>query len=222
MFMSRLSWLRSGRWWLGLVLVAAIGGCASCHGLHAKAFQSSKARSKEAAQPPSSKSTQPAGHPGEETQEMPSSPPNFDEVPLGSDEENACTPKEPEDINWTGILIQSPREVELGEGANLPLCGRLQLPASDGAPMKLVALRAGADEPLDGVIYVSSGDLEDGPPDGPPLSPEDLAGLLVGGVFNHDAFVFVPQMAVPGTWKVSIQVGKWTSNEVTVELVARK
>jgi hypothetical protein len=82
--------------------------------------------------------------------------------------------------------------------------------------------RRQADEPVEGVIYPSAGNLEDVPPDLPPPSPEALAGLVVGGVFNHDAFVFVPQRAVPGTWKVSIQLGKWTSNEVTVELVAGK
>ena len=50
------------------------------------------------------------------------------------------------------------------------------------------------------------------------VSSPRLEGLLVGGVFNHDAFAFVPKMATAGTWVVWIQVGDLSSNQVTVEL----
>jgi len=149
---------------------------------------------------------------------MPSTEMNFDAVPLGTDEENACTPKEPEDITWTGILIQAPSQLVLAEGARLPLCGRLQLAATDGGAMKVVALLEGEEEPLEGAVFEASEDLEDAPPPGPPLDPELLEGLLVGGIFNHDAFAFVPKMATAGTWVVWVQVGDLSSNQVTVEL----
>lgn len=160
-------------------------------------------------------------------------PSQFADVPLHANRSTACTP-EPADPEWRGILIAAPTRVTLepvGDGfippAPVPICGYFVLDilaTRDDGPMRLVLTEAGggADEPVVRTAHLTptSRSPRKPPPEPEPVDPELLEGLASGGYFNPDLTYFLPLRPEPAIYEVQVEFAGFTSNTVTIEVVA--
>ena len=159
----------------------------------------------------------------------------FRSVPLNSLEPNECSPR-PADFFFRGILLNAPQQVAFKKGeyigprrafAGIPICGYYMLAATSIpqghdvlSSICLMARNIKTGKEYSGMIR--DPDPQPPPPtDVPQPSPEDLAGLSVGGYFNPNLVDYVPIPAEPGIYEVHAEVGDIKSNTVTIELVQK-
>lgn len=163
----------------------------------------------------------------------------FQEVELGSLGPNPCSPHEPEDPAFRGILINAPAVVRFKRGvrieqddtfAAIPICGYyiLDVPYPPKYPSALEAMRLVAVNRETGEIrigpVIDRGD-EVPPPETAPLTKEELAGVSVAAYFNPNLAAFVPLPENPGVYDVRVELGQRgtedfiQSNTVTIEIV---
>jgi hypothetical protein len=139
---------------------------------------------------------------------------SFFDVNLAVDDENACSPKVPDQPSWRGVLIRAPSRVPFRRGAprddhgaftTFPICGYYFVDVAPDPAKRGVVLTAV--DRAHGKTY--SGEitsLDDTPvvppPRSSPVPKSQLKGLAVGRHFNANLLWFKGQV----------------SNEVTVEL----
>ena len=160
-------------------------------------------------------------------------PDPFANVPLNEDIDTACSPAEPTDLRWTGIVINAPARAYLPGHepvpddqvafGRIPVCGYglvELLKIEEGVPMRLVAVDSHTGKRFDGPIVEPLLDHEVPAPEPDWEGREvDLTGQAVGGYFNPNLNDFVQLPAVPATYEVFILHGAYESNHVTIEVV---
>lgn len=159
----------------------------------------------------------------------------FESVDFGSTQSYACSPPEPEDPAWQGILIRAPKRIAFKPGetvgqrkafARIPICGFFMFAASPGPaptdqPMKLVVSDQRTKKTYAGMIVEEDPGHPEPAPEPPSVDPKDLEGLLSGGYFNVNLADYVRLPAEPGRYDVRVECGPHRSNTVSVE-VARE
>jgi hypothetical protein len=157
-------------------------------------------------------------------------PKTFLSVPLNEKGPNACSPPEPVDPRWLGILIRAPHKVrfkknevvgDYGAFAAIPVCGyylaeiRRDLPAE---PLRIVAVDVKTKKTYAGPIT----DLEKGiaaPPPSSPPRPSPARKGSGGGYFNPNLADFVELPKSSATYDVHVEFRDLKSNVVTIELI---
>lgn len=167
------------------------------------------------------------GQPGEIDDKL------FDSVELRSTDPCPCSPPEPEDPDWSGILIRAPKRVVFKPGetvgeenafARIPVCGFYQFPAagepaSGGGEMRFVAVHEVTKKTYSGPVFQKRPGETDPPPDTPPIDPKELEGMVTASYFNMDLAENVPLPAEAARYKVHVEAGRHRSNEVAIEIV---
>lgn len=158
----------------------------------------------------------------------------FDAVEFRSTEPWPCSPPEPEDPEWLGIVIRAPRRViytpgqaigESGVFARVPICGfylfgTARAGGVDYGEMKCVARDVTADKSYFGAVFRKRSGDTDPSPEAPPVDPAELEGLVTGGYFNINLAENVPLPTRSGTYRVHVEGGSHRSNEVTIEILS--
>lgn len=152
-------------------------------------------------------------------------PDDFAQVPFGTFNESACSPKAPTG-NWSGVRIKTPRRIKPapGETPMLPICGYFLVPvlsAMDDGRMIVELIRAADGKRLRGMLREEGANEPEEPPpdDAPVLSTESLQGVSTGGYFNIDAQRYLAEPLVPGSYEVVVFYAGARSNPVQVEIV---
>lgn len=152
---------------------------------------------------------------------MPTDDAMFAEVPIGSSEHLACSPTQPTDVRWRGILIRGPRRVSLGRPV-VPLCGLYMLDLVElmkSGAMKVIATDVRTRQVYSGDVLDEDPSPEAPPPDRTPLRPEDVAGMAQGSHFTIDVMKRARLPAVAATYEVTIAYGGAQAEAVTIEVV---
>jgi hypothetical protein len=157
---------------------------------------------------------------------------DFDNVPVGSNQENGASPPDP-GFDWRGVVIRLPTTAYVERSGDdwarlppIPLCGfyrldMLDLPA-DGL-LVVVAVNAADGTQLRGVV----GDEDEDPgtivppPHDPPLPDAMLEGVSTDEYFNPDLTRTVGLPARPGIWVIHVRFGHARSNDATIEIVEK-
>jgi hypothetical protein len=157
----------------------------------------------------------------------------FDDVELNASVSNRCTPPEPEDFDWVGILIRAPRRVTFTPGktfgisnvfARIPICGFYMYPVTLKTPSRDEAMKCVVKDQETGVVYqgvVRDMSIDDPAPDPEPaeIDPKDLEGLVSGGYFNLNLAEQVQLPPRPCRYLVYVEGGGYRSNVVSIEIV---
>lgn len=158
-------------------------------------------------------------------------------VPLNSYEPTACSPPEPKEPEWRGIIIQAPKIVkftrgikvdEFGAFAKIPVCAfdKFDVPSSpidEDIMLHAVDRSTGAD--FSGRLI----DLDESPsepvtpPPGlePPPEPEqaDATGMVASGYYNINLADYVELPEKSAAYDVYLEFRGYRSNVVTIELI---
>lgn len=158
----------------------------------------------------------------------------FLNIQLNYDNETPCTPAEPDDPYWQGILINAPKKVYLNTGSKekiihydkVPICGFSMieiLKVKKAGGMKLVVTDTQSGERFEGIIDYASMDAVSNIPDPnhTPFTDEELTGLVSGGAFNPNLTDFVAVPKKPGKYDVQVILGQYRSNTVQIEIVEK-
>jgi len=157
----------------------------------------------------------------------------FLSVSLNEKGPGPCSPPEPANPRWLGILIRAPHVVrckkdDIADGhgafAAIPICGfymaeiRRDVPWE---PMRIVAVDVRTKKTYAGDIR----ELEEGvaapPPPSAPLPP--LARMSsAGGYFNPNLADFVEIPKSTATYEVHVEFRDLKSNAVTIELIVEE
>lgn len=152
-------------------------------------------------------------------------PDSYKDIPLGTYEENACSPEIPSPT-WSGIIISGPQRINLNEDDHpvIPVCGYYLVPvldAMDGPPMSVHVNRIDSDVILSGEV-AEEGDnepLASPPPNAPRPSREAFEGVSTGGYFNIDAQRYLKPRLIPGSYEVTVSFAGGISNPILIEIV---
>lgn len=154
----------------------------------------------------------------------------FLQVPLNSREQNLCSPLAPGPA-WRGIMIHAPIQVKFKPGtpvgdkgafAAIPICGYYLIDAAEllsGEPPRLVAVDQRTSVVYTGDLIEREASPEAPPPDEPPLDPASLKGIAIGSYFNPNLADYVELPAVPASYAVHVEYGRFQSNVVKIEVV---
>jgi hypothetical protein len=198
---------RPRRW----VLTAGLASAAGLFGLRASAQSPARLNMKEPA--------------------MPVQDALFAQVPLNSRLQNNCSPAEPP-LPWQGLLIQAPTQVGFRPGkqvderfAIIPICGYYRLEMTKlmgGAPLTLVAVNTADQSRYTGAVI----DEDPGHPAPrrgapPPLTADDVNGVLSASYFNPNLARYVALPAVEAVYRVHAEYGGAVSNAVQIAVVRR-
>ena len=113
-------------------------------------------------------------------------------VPYPSREPSKCSPKQPDDVKWRGIVIQGQRRVEFTPGkrvasgrfAVVPVCGFYMLDLEklmDGQPMQVVVTDTASKRVMRWAVIDTDDGTDVPPPDRKPPPREERGGCGGGG-----------------------------------------
>lgn len=157
----------------------------------------------------------------------------FLQVPLNTFNQTVCTPEQPGDPSWRGILIRTPTRVFFRRGkgvgetkafAAIPVCGLAYLDVLFPVPLEPEPILLVAKDRRTGKVYsghiveVKASPKEPQPP-APSLSQEDVKGLASGTYFNPNLADFVKIPEFPGEYDVHVEIRGIRSNVVRIEVV---
>ncbi len=151
----------------------------------------------------------------------------FSQVPLYSNEPNACTPAEPSG-QWHGVLIAAPSVVTLpADGAALTahICGRYLIETTRllaGKPMTLHVTDKATGATFQGVVGDEDPNPEAPNPNQRPIDPASVANMSNGAALNRNLFQFVKLPRQAAQYEVYLEFGGYESNHVVIEVRAAK
>lgn len=155
----------------------------------------------------------------------------FSQVPLNSRLQNNCSPAAPA-LPWTGLLVQAPTQVGFRPGkqvddrfAMIPICGYYRLAMEKlmgGPPLTLVAIDTVSQRRYAGIVM----DEDPGHPaprrgGPPPLTADDVKGVLSASYFNPNLARYVALPAVEAIYQVHAEYAGAVSNVVQIAVVRR-
>lgn len=165
---------------------------------------------------------------------------DYQEIETGILGPTPCSPAEPADPLFRGILINAPHRVAFQQSqvvpqtepfAKIPICGYYHIDVVYPPPypsildgMRLVAVNRGTKERYVGRV-IDRSDAVPPPPEDAPFTQAELEGISVAAYFNPNLLEFVPLPQIPGVYDVFIELGDRTeppfyrSNRVTIEIV---
>lgn len=151
----------------------------------------------------------------------------FKHVPLNTNEQNACSPPEPEP-SWRGIVIRAPSTGYFRRGRTgiafdpIPICGLYALDATSiafGSALEVIVFDSASSDTLRGQLGEDDPNPSKPPPEAEPLDPKLLEGVVVQTFFNSDLARAVALPGRPGAYEVAVELGRFRSNRVRIELV---
>jgi hypothetical protein len=162
-------------------------------------------------------------------------PKKYENVPINTTEQNNCSPREPMDLDWRGILINAPTKVyfkkdeivdDFGAFVQVPVCGYYLLEAEksdSNENMKIIARNIKNNIKYEGLIFILDYSPEEPPPfDELSFSKEELEGISVGSYFNYNIINFVDLPVEEAKYEVWVNLNNIESNKVIIELLDEK
>jgi hypothetical protein len=149
----------------------------------------------------------------------------FAQVPLYSNEPNACTPPEP-NPRWHGVLIAAPSVVAIPTGnaaITAHICGRYLIETTRllaGNPMTLHATDKATGATFQGDVFDEDPNPIAPNPNQQPIDPASVANMSNGAAVTRDLFQFVKLPRQAATYEVYLSFGGYESNRVVIEVRA--
>ena len=165
--------------------------------------------------------------PSATTMPIPANDAIFSQVPLYSNEPNACTPADPGG-HWHGVLIAAPSVVMLpADGAALTahICGRYLIETTRllaGTPMTLHVTDKATGATFQGAVVDEDPNPQAPDPDQRPIDPASVANMSNGATLTRDLFQFVKLPRQAAQYEVYLEFGGYQSNRVALEVRAPK
>ena len=145
----------------------------------------------------------------------------FSQLPLYSNEPNACTPAEPSGP-WHGVLIAAPSVVMLpatGAALTAHICGRYLIETTRllaGKPMTLHVTDKATGAVFQGVVLDEDPNPQAPNPDQRTIDPASVANMSNGAALTRDLFQFVKLPQSAAEYEVYLEFGEYESNHVVI------
>jgi hypothetical protein len=154
----------------------------------------------------------------------------FDQVPFDTEDQNACSPADP-DFGWRGVKVRAPSQVVLSGkdapqlGLRIPLCGvyRLDLAKVIQHPgrLMLVVIDDATGKTYRGAIVDRDPSPKIPPPRSAPIDPAIYKNQAFGAYFNYDVAAYVALPLQPARYRIKVEWSGYESNEVSIAVVQR-
>ncbi len=152
----------------------------------------------------------------------------FATIELDTYDKSAGSPTCPDD--WLGLLLRTPTKITIAVDVGgrprqpvvIPVCGfhRLEVPSRPiDETEELIVWRDGDQQRFRGAVVTTDPSPEVDPPDMPPPTHEELAGIIVDTYFNSDLAALIDFPLVAGMYMVRFEFRGHASNDERFELV---
>jgi hypothetical protein len=155
----------------------------------------------------------------------------FQQVPLDTNEQTACSPTEP-GVDWRGVLVRAPSQVILPDQRTkdsaliVPLCGLYFVDVVSALRHPGHRILVVTDDKT-GHVYRGEIVKKDPhptipPPPSPPLDPALYADQAYGSYFNINVASYVALPLRPARYRVRVEYAGHQSNEVRIAVIERR
>jgi hypothetical protein len=155
----------------------------------------------------------------------------FEQVPLDTNEQTACSPADP-GVDWRGVILRAPSQVILPDQKTkhsaliVPLCGLYCVDVVSAirhpGTQMLIVTDDTSGQVYRGAIVEHNPNPTIPPPPAPPPDPALYANQAYGSYFNINVASYVALPLRPARYRVRVEYAGHQSNEVRIAVIARR